>query len=244
MGALGELIVNLTRLLDRTTAAREHTEGARRRIDDAQTLFGQVTEGSHHADVQATARALATGLDAIDDVRQYLDLFQLNLREYLAHISGTSPTNERMESGGPAPTTVLSADDTRTTPSTKAEHATEVFTDRERQLGRDPAVGRERPNETETAVRIERERNVVLTRSPDPSGPDWIDANGATYDAVGPFSGEHFDRQWGTLRRRIRDHLDKAEFVPVDVSRFSGQQIDQVREFITPLGSRVFLVGE
>jgi hypothetical protein len=42
---------------------------------------------------------------------------------------------------------------------------------------------------------------------------------------------------------RIKDHLDKADYVPVDVSQFTPDQVARVREFVEPLGPRVFIVG-
>ncbi len=43
---------------------------------------------------------------------------------------------------------------------------------------------------------------------------------------------------------QITRHLHKADLVPVDVSRFSRDQISRVQEFIAPLGPRVFMVGK
>jgi hypothetical protein len=114
-----------------------------------------------------------------------------------------------------------------------------------RELGMDPATGTFRENEADTALRIESDRNVQLTRSPDKQGPDWIGSDGKTYDAVGPFEARFFDQQWQSLQRQIVRHLgEKADYVPVDVSKFTPEQIAKVKEFIEPLGPRVFLVGE
>jgi hypothetical protein len=94
-------------------------------------------------------------------------------------------------------------------------------------------------------VRIEGERGVHLTRSEvAENGPDWEGSDGKSYDAVGNFDGRYFDRQWPRLQERIVDHLEKADYVPVDVSRFTPEQVAQIKEFIGPLGPRVFLVGE
>jgi len=111
-----------------------------------------------------------------------------------------------------------------------------------RDLGVDPATGAFRPGEYQTALRIQRERGVVLSRSSDP-GVDWVDADGNTYDAVGNFSAKHFDQQWPNLQSRILDHMTKADYVPVDVSGFTPRQIEQVQQFIGPLGPSVFIVG-
>jgi hypothetical protein len=75
---------------------------------------------------------------------------------------------------------------------------------------------------------------------------DWVDTvTGETYDAVGNFNGKFFEQEWPTLKGRIIDHMSKADFVPVDVSRFTDQQRQLVRDFVQSLATqRVFLVGE
>jgi hypothetical protein len=107
----------------------------------------------------------------------------------------------------------------------------------------DPATGTFRQGEYETALRIQEERGVVLRRSENPS-VDWVDENESTYDAVGNFSSRYFDGQWSNLQTRILDHMIKADFVPVDVSGFTETQVVQVQQFIDPLGSTVFMVGQ
>ncbi|NUR51578.1 MAG: hypothetical protein HOV71_25920 [Hamadaea sp.] len=120
-----------------------------------------------------------------------------------------------------------------------------VETWRRNALGLDPATGRFRRSEAETAWRVQDSLGVQLRRSPDPN-VDWIDATGRTVDAVGNFPGRHFERQWPNLQARIRDHLEKAELVPVDVAQFSPEQIARVRRFIddNALGPRAFIVGD
>ena len=114
------------------------------------------------------------------------------------------------------------------------------------ELGFDPAVGRFRPSEAETALRIENERGVTLRRAPAGSSADWLDESGKTYDAVGNFAARYFPRQWPQLRYQIVRHLSKAELVPVDVSKFAPRQVAQVEQFIADRGlaPRVFLVGQ
>ncbi len=120
-----------------------------------------------------------------------------------------------------------------------------VEEERVHDLGMDPATGRFRPGEAETALRLEAVLGVRLTRAPAESSADWVDEAGHTYDAVGNFPGHFFDRQWPQLQYQIERHLDKADFVPVDVSRFSAEQISQVERFIADRGlaPRVFIVG-
>lgn len=127
----------------------------------------------------------------------------------------------------------------RPTPDPKTEEL------RVHDLGMDPATGKFRPGEAETALRIERERGVTLTRAPAGSRADWVDETGRSYDAVGNFPLQFFDQQWPQFSYQIERHLEKADFVPVDVSRFTPAQIARVETFITErgLGPRVFLLG-
>ncbi|MFG1777736.1 WXG100 family type VII secretion target [Micromonospora sp. NPDC049051] len=125
-----------------------------------------------------------------------------------------------------------------------ARHASEE--ERVHALGMDPATGKFRPGEAETAVRLEQLIGVQLSRAPADSSADWVDDAGRTYDAVGNFPGQFFDRQWPQLQYQIERHLDKADFVPVDVSKFSAEQTARVEQFLADrdLGPRVFIVGK
>ncbi|MET7951176.1 WXG100 family type VII secretion target [Micromonospora sp. NPDC005324] len=113
-------------------------------------------------------------------------------------------------------------------------------------LGMDPATGRFRPGEAETAVRLEQELGVRLQRAPADSSADWVDEAGRTYDAVGNFPAQFFDRQWPQLQYQIERHLDKADLVPVDVAQFNPEQVARIEQFLTDrsLGPRVFIVGK
>lgn len=112
-------------------------------------------------------------------------------------------------------------------------------------LGFDPATGRFRPAEAQTAVRVEHLRGVELHRAPPWSVADWVDQAEHTYDAVGNFPAKYFEQQWGQFRYQIARHARiKAEFVPVDVSQFTPEQVAEVRRFLAEnLGPNVFLVG-
>jgi uncharacterized protein YukE len=111
-------------------------------------------------------------------------------------------------------------------------------------LGVDPAKGGHRPAETESAARVENERGVELERSKDPA-VDWVDKDGKTYDSVGNFDAKHFDAQWPNLQTRILDHMKKADWVPVDVAKFTPEQAAKVKKFIADhkLGPQVFTIG-
>lgn len=117
--------------------------------------------------------------------------------------------------------------------------------ERIRELGMDPHVGKFKPHEAQTAQRIEEERGVTLIRAPADSSADWIDEAGRTYDAVGPFPPQYFDRQWPQFTFQVERHLDKADLVPVDVSSFTPAQVAKIEEFIIErnLGPRVFILG-
>ena len=112
-------------------------------------------------------------------------------------------------------------------------------------LGLDAATGRFRPNEAETAVRIETILGVRLIRAPKWSRADWFDEHGTSYDAVGPFAAGRFEQQWRRFSEQILLHLRKADLVPVDVSLFTGPQVDTIESFIAGrrLGPRVFTLG-
>ena len=109
----------------------------------------------------------------------------------------------------------------------------------------DPATGRYRPNESVTAVRIEVELGVRLTRAAPGCRADWIDRGGRSYDAVGPFAAHRFERQWARFSQQIVLHLKKADLVPVDVSQFTADQVAKVEKFVTEQGlaPRVFILG-
>ena len=76
---------------------------------------------------------------------------------------------------------------------------------RRRQLGVDPATQRYCPLEEQAALRLEQ-RVGPLRR--DPTGTsDWIDAQGMTYDAVGPVPAGRLNVQ--AFLRQIDRHLLK-----------------------------------
>jgi len=123
--------------------------------------------------------------------------------------------------------------------------AVDITTPHAHDLGTDPATGGVfNPDEAATGLRVEAERGIDLIRSSHPR-VDWIDpATGDTYDAVGPVPAQFFDAQWPNLQDRIRNHLIKAVYVPVDVSTLTASQRAIVREFVDGLRDlHVFIVG-
>jgi uncharacterized protein YukE len=110
-------------------------------------------------------------------------------------------------------------------------------------LGEDPAHGGEfSESEYQTALRVELDQGIVLQRSQDPQ-VDWETSDGTTYDAVGNFPGRYLSSQWTNFMNAIASHVAKADYVPVDVSQFSPEQIEMVEQYIKQYGSQVFLVG-
>jgi hypothetical protein len=73
---------------------------------------------------------------------------------------------------------------------------------------------------------------------------DWVEREGNSYDAAGNFSSKNVDQQWPNLQQMILDDMAKTDFVPVDVSGFTEAQTAQIQQFIKPLASAVFIVGQ
>ncbi|MCV7102253.1 hypothetical protein [Mycobacterium palustre] len=71
----------------------------------------------------------------------------------------------------------------------------------------------------------------------------WCEAS--TPDSTGSTPAQFFDAQWPHLQEKIRDHLTKAIYVPVDVSQFTAAQRSIVRSFVEGLRNpNVFIVGD
>ncbi|WP_207554511.1 hypothetical protein, partial [Mycobacteroides abscessus] len=122
----------------------------------------------------------------------------------------------------------------------------DLTTDHALSLGADPARGGSFvASEAETALRVEHELGVNLTRGGEHSSYDFVDSAGKTYDAVGNFSSKHFDAQWQNLQTQIIRHAEfKADIVPVDVSKFTVEQQDTVRRFVSGLNNpNIIIVG-
>jgi uncharacterized protein YukE len=149
-----------------------------------------------------------------------------------AEIAALSPATDDPVTGGLISQLASSTDD----PETLAKLISPS-------LGEDPAHGGEfNPSEYQTALRVEAERDVVLRRSSQPE-LDWDTEDGTTYDAVGNFPGRYLSSQWRNFTAAIAAHVAKADYVPVDVSQFSPEQIEMIEEYIKQYGSHVFLVG-
>jgi hypothetical protein len=89
---------------------------------------------------------------------------------------------------------------------------------RRRQLGVDPATQRYRPLEEQAALRLEQ-RVGPLQR--DTTGvSDWIDAQGMTYDAVGPLPAGRLNLR--AFLRQVDKHLLKQglDRVVIDLTGF------------------------
>ncbi|GAB3943861.1 hypothetical protein GCM10029976_067100 [Kribbella albertanoniae] len=129
--------------------------------------------------------------------------------------------------------------------TTDVSVTTEDEAQRRYELGYDPAVKQFRPGETETALRIESERGVQLERAKSADEKyDWVDSDGRTYDAIGNFPAKFLDRQWDNLKEKVEHHLEKADFVPIDVAKFTPEQCQRIRETFAVYYPRVFIVGD
>lgn len=132
------------------------------------------------------------------------------------------------------------------------EQLAEMF--RRFSLGKDPAKGATDPfnvGEMQTALRVEGERGVQLTR--DASGNlEWYDSAGRGYDAVGNSPAKYLDV--GKFCKSIASHLLKTDargrpvsFVPVDLSTYTAEQIAQIKNFVSGLTeaeqARIFFIG-
>lgn len=114
---------------------------------------------------------------------------------------------------------------------------------RKRYLGLDPArgAGKSPPpkqafnlSEAEIATRLEKDVGP-LERYPHTQGPDWIDARGRTYDALGPVPSQHFDGE--SFNKQISKHLTKSDEVVVNLQGLSKDQSDAVRTYVRSLSS-------
>ncbi|GAA1928406.1 hypothetical protein GCM10009753_72670 [Streptantibioticus ferralitis] len=120
-------------------------------------------------------------------------------------------------------------------------------------MGLDPAKGNKfNVGEMQTALRVETERGVQLTR--DSSGDlEWYDQKGQGYDAVGNSPSQYLDVT--KFMASIRAHILKTDnkgrlvsFIPVDVNTYTVQQINDIKAAIANLSAadqaRIFLVGD
>ncbi|MBC6451730.1 hypothetical protein [Actinokineospora xionganensis] len=221
--SIQDLVAGLTQVIEGSEALRVRLSAAVTRFEQAQHAFARATRGSNSAHPPLVVAALGS---AGEFVSQAVGLLA-GMENYLA-----------MYVRGVADPGVIAG------LAERAARGAGDGTERDWRLGYDPASQRYRQGESLTARRVEGQRHTVLVRSSKTKGPDWIGPDGKTYDAVGPFAGKYFDRQWEIFQGRILDHMNKADWVPVDVSQFTPEQVARVREFIGPLGPRVFIVGE
>jgi hypothetical protein len=113
-------------------------------------------------------------------------------------------------------------------------------------LGYDLETGQFRVGEYETACRVQTLRGIKLTRLPKGASADWIDEEGKTYDAMGNFPGEYLtsEKEWRKFETKLARHVVKADYTPLDVTKFNASQIERVRNIVARYGGRVFLVEE
>lgn len=128
------------------------------------------------------------------------------------------------------------------------ESAKIAETQRLANLGYDFAKSKFIEDEYKVAVLLEQKFRLQLMRFPEVKGqknPDWIDANGLTYDAVGPIPTQFFDKQWqlGKIQAQIKTHLDKADMVPFDIRGLTPDQVKLVEAELNKYDTlRVFII--
>ncbi|MET9626471.1 hypothetical protein ABZX92_03315 [Lentzea sp. NPDC006480] len=122
--------------------------------------------------------------------------------------------------------------------------------ERKAYLGLDTATAKFSEDEYKIAVLLEQRYNVQLLRFPKAKGdnspnPDWIDANGVTYDAVGPIPTQFFDKQWQSqnIQGQVVKHLKKSDMVPFDVRGLTPDQVKLVEDYLKTYDTlRVFII--
>ncbi len=117
---------------------------------------------------------------------------------------------------------------------------------RYRDLGTDSQnLGRFRPHEADTAIRLEQQLGITLRRH-DPNVAvrinnrnvskqgDWIDQNNLTYDGVSPIP-DFFD--FTDVQRSIDVHHGKSgiDFIVIDTTPLSPSQAQQVHQYANSL---------
>lgn len=104
----------------------------------------------------------------------------------------------------------------------------------EGEVGTVANVQRLRPPEVETGKRLSRKLGVPLAESPH-VGTDFVDPSGKTYEAMGVPRASTFWNQKDFLKS-IDDHfLKSADFVVIDMTGFSQEQINIVRQYLSKL---------
>jgi hypothetical protein len=107
-------------------------------------------------------------------------------------------------------------------------------------LGTDPAAGKYRENEAETALRVEAEKKVKLKRfqpTSEKTKGDWIDQQGLIYDGCSSAPKAFFDNQLENWKKQVQDHIAKVDRTVVDVTGLglTEEQTKKVTDFIESL---------
>src|SRR6185295_9549560 len=95
-------------------------------------------------------------------------------------------------------------------------------------------VQRLRPPEVETGKRLSRKLGVPLAESPH-QGVDFVDPSGKTYEAMGLPRAAGFWSQKDFLKAIDRHFLKSADFVVIDMTGFSEEQINIVKQYLNAL---------
>jgi len=115
--------------------------------------------------------------------------------------------------------------------------ASAVLATLEGEVGTVANVQRLRPAEVETGKRLSRKLGVPLSESAH-DGIDFVDPSGKTYEAIGlPGASEHWNPKefLGALDRHF---LKSADFVVIDMTGFSAEQISLIERHLRTLPPR------
>jgi hypothetical protein len=122
---------------------------------------------------------------------------------------------------------------------TVSYHADRAAAEKWLDLASDPAVGKLRPDEAATALRVEQAEGTTLKRYNPPAGKkgDWVNDSGVVYDGVSPAPSAYFDKQLGNWKASLADHIAKVDKAVVDLNGkgLTPAQVQQVVDHINAL---------
>src|SRR6185295_10575866 len=91
-----------------------------------------------------------------------------------------------------------------------------------------------RPPEVETGKRLSRKLGVPLAESPH-DGADFVDPSGKSYGAMGVPNASQYWNQKNFLGSIDKHFLKSADYVVIDLTGFTPEQIAIVRQHLSTL---------
>lgn len=131
-------------------------------------------------------------------------------------------------------------------PNKKKDESKEEEKERHRrELGTDPKTGKFSEAEADNGERLEQQLGKTLSRSDHP-GADFVDAEGNTYDAMGPVDPKYFNEQ--QFNDSLGRHLLKSnDTTSVDLTGLNPAQQASVDNYLNGLSAgqrgKVIIVG-